>query len=387
MRYVYPNYYSKFECIGGKCSDTCCAGWEVDVDDDTAEMYRSIPLPIGDRLRDRLRGSEGTYHFELAGNKRCPFLNEDNLCDLILSLGNGGMCVTCTEYPRFYADTPIYEQVDLTLSCPEAARIFFLDTDPIRYIVEDIDEDDKDDDGEFGDDPFGHNGNSQNDEEFYRELEESHMDESDENRLLNLLKRREVAFSIMADRTQSLENRWNGAVSIVFAHKSGTESESESISELPDVSGGLNQATDDENILNNIKDMEVVNPLWAQYMTRISSNLKEVQSNIDQLINNRSKYLDNEMERLLTYFIFRYAIDIYYHDNPDKTLLFIKRCFRIVLLLIGEKFIADDSLISVSDYLQYDDFMRALLEERGRIFSRQIEHSDDNVSELMRDMR
>ena len=31
--------------------------------------------------------------------------------------------------------------------------------------------------------------------------------------------------------------------------------------------------------------------------------------------------------------------------------------------------------------------MRALLEERGRIFSRQIEHSDDNVSELMRDMR
>jgi lysine-N-methylase len=404
MRYVYPYYYSEFECIGGKCSDTCCAGWEVDVDDDTAEMYQSIPLPIGDRLRDRLRGNEGTYHFELAKNKRCPFLNDDNLCDLILSLGDGGMCVTCTEYPRFYADTPIYEQVDLTLSCPEAARIFFRDTDPIRYIVEDIDEDDKEDEGEFGDDPFGHDGNSEDDEEFYREVEEVQMDEVDEKRLLELLKRRETAFSIMADRSKKLEDRWDEAVSIIFSQsdeEDGSEEFSGSASGEPaSESKSLNQSSDDENILDNIKDMEVVNPLWTQYMTRIRANLPEVQSNIARLTDNRSEYLDNELERLLTYFIFRYAIDIYYHENPDKTLLFIKRCFRIVLLLVGEKFIEEESASSeaenksgaessekITAFLQDDDCMRKLLEERARIFSRQIEHSDDNVNELMRDMR
>lgn len=370
MRYVYPYYYSEFACIGGKCSDTCCAGWEVDVDDDTAEMYQAIPLPIGDRLRDRLRGNEGTYHFELAQNKRCPFLNDDNLCDLILSLGDGGMCVTCTEYPRFYADTPIYEQVDLTLSCPEAARIFFRDTDPIRYIVEDIDEDDKEDEGEFGDDPFGHDGNSEDDDEFYREVEESHMDEADEKRLLDLLKRREKAFSIMTDRTRKLEDRWNEAVSTVFS-----------------CSDVLNQSSDDENILNNIKDMEVVNPLWTQYMNRIGSNLPEVRANIDRLFKCRSEYLDSEMERLLTYFLFRYAIDIYYHENPDKTLLFIKRCFRIILLMLGEKFISEDPDAMVEKFMQDNEAMRKLLEERARIFSRQIEHSDDNVNELMRDMK
>ena len=119
---------------------------------------------------------------------------------------------------------------------------------------------------------------------------------------------------------------------------------------------------------------------------------------IDELIDNRSEYLDNELERLLTYFLFRYAIDIYYHENPDKTLLFIKRCFRIVLLLVGENFMEEGTVSSESEkksvssgkvtaFMQDDEAMRKLLEERARIFSRQIEHSDDNVNELMRDMK
>jgi lysine-N-methylase len=50
MRYVYPDYYKKFQCVGGECIDTCCAGWQVDVDDNSACMYKAMPMPIGKKL-------------------------------------------------------------------------------------------------------------------------------------------------------------------------------------------------------------------------------------------------------------------------------------------------------------------------------------------------
>lgn len=54
--YEYPDYYESFHCIGGICKDSCCAGWEVDVDDDSAELYSNVPaaLPMGARFRKEL---------------------------------------------------------------------------------------------------------------------------------------------------------------------------------------------------------------------------------------------------------------------------------------------------------------------------------------------
>ena len=40
MEYVYPDYYRQFTCIGGECPDTCCAGWEIVIDDKTLEKYK-----------------------------------------------------------------------------------------------------------------------------------------------------------------------------------------------------------------------------------------------------------------------------------------------------------------------------------------------------------
>ena len=379
MRYVYPYYYSEFACIGKECRDTCCAGWDVDVDDETAQMYKNIPLPIGERLRDRLRGTEGTYHFALEKNKRCPFLNDANLCDLIATLGEGGLCVTCTEYPRFYADTPVYEQVDLTLSCPEAARIFFRDTMPIRYITEDVDELDQEDDGEFGEDPFGQEGYTEDDEEFYKEVEETQMDPQDEARLLQFLQRRTQAFSVIQDRTKRLEDRWNEAVLLLRDFESEKKVQGQD-----GIIWSLTTTREDVLILQNIRKMEVVNPKWSRFMERIQKYLPQVQEKMEELLQKRSRYMEQELERLLTYFLFRYAIDIYYHKNPDKTLLFIQRCFRIVLLLLGEKFLDADA--EIDDFMEQEVLMRALLEERVQIFSRQIEHSDENVNELMQDV-
>lgn len=50
MEYVYPDYYRQFTCIGGKCPDTCCAGWEIVIDDKTLEKYKKYPGGFGNRL-------------------------------------------------------------------------------------------------------------------------------------------------------------------------------------------------------------------------------------------------------------------------------------------------------------------------------------------------
>ena len=35
-----PDYYDRFQCIAGECSDSCCIGWEIDVDEERQEEYR-----------------------------------------------------------------------------------------------------------------------------------------------------------------------------------------------------------------------------------------------------------------------------------------------------------------------------------------------------------
>ena len=39
MKTVVPSYYKDFRCIAGDCRHTCCVGWEVDVDENSAVRF------------------------------------------------------------------------------------------------------------------------------------------------------------------------------------------------------------------------------------------------------------------------------------------------------------------------------------------------------------
>ena len=39
MKNYYIPKYGEFRCIAGACPDSCCAGWEIEVDETTAEGY------------------------------------------------------------------------------------------------------------------------------------------------------------------------------------------------------------------------------------------------------------------------------------------------------------------------------------------------------------
>ena len=122
MQYVFPDYYKDFQCIAGACKHSCCIGWEIDIDPDMLAVYDTVPGEMGRRLREHI-SREGEPHFILGEDERCPFLNECNLCDIILTLGEDHICGICTDHPRFRNELPGRLETGLGLCCEEAARL------------------------------------------------------------------------------------------------------------------------------------------------------------------------------------------------------------------------------------------------------------------------
>ena len=50
-----PEYYEKFSCIASRCKDSCCAGWEIDIDEDSYAYYNSVEGKFGKRLKESMR--------------------------------------------------------------------------------------------------------------------------------------------------------------------------------------------------------------------------------------------------------------------------------------------------------------------------------------------
>ena len=127
MREIHLSCFQDFTCLAGDCPDTCCSGWQVDLDDATAEKYRKLPGELGRELRQRLIQTPQGCSFTMNG-PRCPFLNQDNLCRLILAEGDGILSTTCREHPRFWEEFKDWREHALSISCPEAARLLFTGT-------------------------------------------------------------------------------------------------------------------------------------------------------------------------------------------------------------------------------------------------------------------
>lgn len=122
MLYVIPRCFAGFSCIADHCPDTCCAGWEVDLDEDALAKYEKIPGPLGQEIRCKIKSEDGYSFFQMEQG-RCPFLNEKNLCRLILEGDETLLSTTCREHPRFWEEYGDRQETCLAISCPEAARL------------------------------------------------------------------------------------------------------------------------------------------------------------------------------------------------------------------------------------------------------------------------
>lgn len=127
MKVLKPFYYDEFECIGGKCKNSCCIGWQIFIDKKNFIRYKNVKGEFGKKLNkgielNRKDKNEKAYGMMTLENNRCSFLNNKNYCDIYINKGEDYLCNTCKVYPRVITKNgPIYER-GLNLSCPEVAK-------------------------------------------------------------------------------------------------------------------------------------------------------------------------------------------------------------------------------------------------------------------------
>ena len=133
---VKPAFYDGFACKAQSCRHSCCRGWEIDVDEDTAALYEAMPGPLGEELRAALSEDGGERHFRLDGEGNCPFLRRDGLCRVILSCGEDALCDICALHPRFFEELEGFELYGLGLSCEKSCELLLAEEGPLRFFVE-----------------------------------------------------------------------------------------------------------------------------------------------------------------------------------------------------------------------------------------------------------
>lgn len=127
MKLYAPAYYKQFKCIADQCEHNCCIGWEIDIDKNTLDKYKKMRSGYGAVIRSSI-SMEDTPHFTLGRHDRCPHLDEQGLCKIIINEGEAYLCEICRQHPRFYNYTRVVE-VGLGMSCREAARIILSSPD------------------------------------------------------------------------------------------------------------------------------------------------------------------------------------------------------------------------------------------------------------------
>ena len=124
---IEPDFYGDFHCIGGQCSFTCCKEWKIAVDQETKKRWRKLSVPKHAcrssldkaQLSQFVMKKDGGEIIELLPNMRCPFLEDTELCRLVLDYGEECLSETCHVFPRETHEFADRTERTLVSCCPE----------------------------------------------------------------------------------------------------------------------------------------------------------------------------------------------------------------------------------------------------------------------------
>lgn len=361
-----PEYYDEFSCIASHCKDSCCAGWEIDIDDESYEYYRSVEGTFGDRLRESMFVAEdGGYRFKLKGPKRCAMLNDNNLCDLYTALGEEALCEVCTEYPRFSLVYGQVEQKALSLSCEEVGRILFGRTEPEQLIDIELPGDCEDD---------------EEDPQYvaFMEWVQKEAVAILQNRELSITERTRE-FLAWCDRVQTIINysQAKDDLSILEAWKNQDADREIREWEQKNIEGKEKPARNlsYEDFCDRFEiflDMEELDEEWINTKAEFEQIYHE--DTYEKLLLaylNSKDYSELGYEHLLVYFVYRYLMNAVY----DYDILSYAKMIVVATLVVRDmdaaRFQRNGGSFTMFDRIDV-----------ARIFSKEVEHSEGNAEDL-----
>ncbi len=293
IKVFVPTYFDKFKCIADKCPDTCCIGWEVDIDPETAERYSSIGGELGKKIRQHLvRDEEGCDIFTLCEGDRCPFLNSCKLCEIQLEAGENALSKTCSLFPRFFDDFGKICEMGLGFGCPEAARIILEDDDPFSLT-------------------------------YYDEYADS-IEDIDEDFLGELIELRAKMFTVLEDYELNFSKKVETVLKLAR-----------------DFQKNLDGEAFDDSVQNRIFDFCIAILENMEYISEERKSFVKKLRNI-KLSKNAINHYSSDFEKLLKYYIFRYLLKaVYDYDVLTKVKYGVFACVVIS---------------RIYDYLDFPDF-------------------------------
>lgn len=384
MKVMTPHYYKDFRCIAGACTDTCCAGWDVDVDKNSYKYYKTVKGAFGKRLKSVMVPSQdGECTFTLKEGGRCPFLNDDNLCDLYIELGEDKLCETCAEFPRFINDYGNIREIGIAPSCKTAGELMFSYKDELTF--------DTVEDNSLTPEP--------NDIDAYT--------------YMHLRQARIVAFGIISDRDISIFERLmlyldyakriqkhldaerDELIAGVAKRFCGPDYREKLLDKLKSMDTVLPDKPQDgdtvkstpkvrklygnrlikglRHFFDDFKGMEVINPDWNIHVARVRQFLDGLadDSELAAVMKDYhagSEAFAHEYEQLAMYYVYRYMLDAV---NDYDVLLKAKNAV-IGILAVDIMAAANRVAGQQSDFRKPDFTMRV---DIAHLYSRQFEHS------------
>ena len=436
MKVRVPNYFNEFKCIASECEDTCCAGWEIVIDDETHKRYENVEGEFGEILRSKIVKSDGENIF-LLNNGNCSFLNEKKMCEIYINIGEDHLCYTCQQFPRYTEEFLDLKEVGLSLSCPEAARIILRKAENTTFNLSEEDKCENEIKEELEDDlslsceninssncdlcKSSNLKNSENSKCFNlsesenRECfdlknsedsecnnsevesfteDEDYFDEGiDAEVLSEFLECRNIVFNIIERNDLDLGTK--AALALEFVKEVQNKIDLGDMDEIPE----LMEEYRDENFINTLlKELEsfkgkesIKYKNLCEYLN-VYKKIKHINSNdplgLEKALKcfegNEEFYLRKHKEfneyykenlykfkNILVYFIFRYFMKaIFDYDVSAKIKLAIISTLMIKELAVV-RFIENNNEFTEEDMV-----------EVSRIYSKDIEHSDENIENL-----
>jgi len=132
-------FFNDFNCIAGGCSFTCCQGWEINVDIDTYNEWKSNEIKFGYILKNikTKKTKNETQHFIKMGNKMCcPFLDEKGLCDIVIKDGQACLSKACSSFPRLENAFDNLNEYSLSCACPTVVDLINNMDEKIKFLYE-----------------------------------------------------------------------------------------------------------------------------------------------------------------------------------------------------------------------------------------------------------
>ena len=369
MIYTRPDYFHEFKCIADKCPDTCCAGWQIVIDDVSLEKYKNLKGDYIWKVMACVDWEEGCFRQD--NEKRCAFLNADNLCDLYKNAGEESLCKTCREYPRHTEEFEGVREVTLSVSCPVVARLLMERMTPVNFVTEEVAEEET---LEFGDfDPF-----------LYSIIEDARaaMIEILQNRTLPMRERIMLVLGMAHDMQRRINHRELFACNQVI-EKYKREKSKEYVREYL----GLKNMEDEQaltlEVFPLIYKLELLREEWDALLHKSQDMLFfSMKENFGQLKQEfdlwKAENLETEihLEQIMVYFLYTYFPGSVYDGQLFAKAQMAVYCTWMIELLWMAKWLMNGKKLDLEE-------MTELLYR----FSREIEHSDENLEKLDTMMR